>query len=384
MHAIISFILAFTMLSAFNTPPTRTSEASETGATVETSKSGATTEAARLKELEALLDKAAAADTFSGAVLVARNGTPVFKKAYGMANQEKRAANRTDTKFNLGSMNKMFTSVAVAQLAERGKLSYDDTIAKHLPDYPDKEVAAKVTIHQLLTHTSGLGNYMSDAWVENRAKIKTVADLLPYFANQPLKFAPGTSWQYSNAGFVVLGLVVEKLSGQSYYDYVRSHIFKPAGMRDTDSYESMSDVANLAVGYTRRGADGRVRPENPRRPNTFWLPFKGSPAGGGYSTLEDMLKFDRALRTHKLLSAKFTELITQGKVDAPFGKYAYGFGDSRVNGKRYVGHNGGAPGTAAQFESYTDTGYTLVVLANYDPPVVMPLIREIEGIVTKD
>ncbi|HEV7905930.1 MAG TPA: serine hydrolase domain-containing protein [Pyrinomonadaceae bacterium] len=387
MHAIISFILAFTLLAAFDAPPTLMSETSATGKTDATGKTGATvetSEAARLKELEALLERAAAADTFSGAVLVARDGTPVFKKAYGMANQEKRAANHTDTKFNLGSMNKMFTSVAVAQLAERGKLSYDDTIAKHLPDYPDKEVAAKVTIHQLLTHTSGLGNYMTDAWVENRAKIKTVADLLPYFAAQPLKFAPGTSWQYSNAGFVVLGLIVEKLSGQSYYDYVRAHIFKPAGMRDTDSYESTSDVANLAVGYTRMGADGRGRPENPRRPNTFWLPFKGSPAGGGYSTLEDMLKFDRALRTHKLLNAKFTELITQGKVDAPFGKYAYGFGDSRVNGKRYVGHNGGAPGTAAQFESYTDTGYTLVVLANYDPPAVMPLIREIEGIVTKD
>jgi D-alanyl-D-alanine carboxypeptidase len=362
MHVIGSLILAFVL--AFNIAPPD--------------------EAAKWKELETLLDRAAAADTFSGAVLVARNGAPVFKKAYGMANQEKRAANRTDTKFNLGSMNKMFTSVAIAQLAARGKLSFDDAIAKHLPDYPDKEVAAKVTIHQLLTHTSGLGNYMTEAWMQNRANVKTVADLLPYFAGQPLKFAPGTSWQYSNAGFVVLGLIVEKLSGQSYYDYVRSHIFKPAGMLDTDSYESTRETANMAVGYTRMGADGRGRPENPRRPNTGLLPFKGSPAGGGYSTLDDMLKFDRALRTHKLLDAKFTELITTGKVDAPFGKYAYGFGDSRVNGKRYVGHNGGAPGTAAQFESYTDTGYTLVVLANYDPPAVMPLIREMEGIVTKD
>jgi D-alanyl-D-alanine carboxypeptidase len=378
MHAILSLTLAFTLLAAFAMPPPQTSETNQTSAT------GAASEAARLKELEALLDKAAAADTFSGAVLVARNGAPVFKKAYGMANQEKRAANRVDTKFNLGSMNKMFTSVAIAQLAEARKLSFDDTIAKHLPDYPNKEVAEKVTIHQLLTHTSGLGNYMNAAWIEKRAEIKTVTDLLPYFAEQPLKFAPGTGWQYSNAGFVVLGLIVEKLSGQSYYDYVRSHIFKPAGMLDTDSYESTRETANMAVGYTRMGADGRGRPDNPRLPNTARLPFKGSPAGGGYSTLEDLLKFDRALRSHKLVSAKFTNLITTGKVDAPFGKYAYGFGDSRVNGKRYVGHNGGAPGTAAQFQSYTDTGYTLIVLANYDPPAVMPLIREIEQIVTKD
>jgi D-alanyl-D-alanine carboxypeptidase len=381
MHALICFILAFT-LAAFDAPPA--AQATAPPATSKTSKTNETNETDRVQEIENLLDRAVAADTFSGAVLVARNGAPVFKKAYGMANQERRVANRTDTRFNLGSMNKMFTSIAIAQLAERGKLSFDDTIARHLPDYPNKEVAARVTIHQLLTHTSGLGNYMTEAWTEKRAEIKTVADLLPYFAAQPLKFAPGTGWQYSNAGFVVLGLIVEKLSGQSYYDYVRAHVFKPAGMRDTDSYESTRDVANLAVGYTRIGADGRGRPENPRRPNTSLLPFKGSPAGGGYSTLDDMLHFDRALRTHKLLSAKFTELITTGKVDAPFGKYAYGFGDSRVNGKRYVGHNGGAPGTAAQFESYTDTGYTLVVLANYDPPAVMPLIKEIEGIMTKD
>ncbi|HEX8424018.1 MAG TPA: serine hydrolase domain-containing protein [Pyrinomonadaceae bacterium] len=372
MHATICLILAFT-LAAFAAPPT-----------AQTGETGAARERARLQELEKLLDSAVAAGTFSGAVLVARGGTPVFKKAYGMANQEKRLANRTDTKFNLGSMNKMFTSVAIAQLAERGKLSYDDTIGKHLPDYPNREVAAKVTIHQLLTHTSGLGNYMNEAWLENRANIKTVADHLPYFAAEPLKFAPGAKWQYSNAGFVVLGLIVEKLSGQSYYDYVRAHIFKRAGMNDTDSYESTREVANMAAGYTRMGADGRGRPENPLRPNTPWLPFKGSPAGGGYSTLDDMLKFDHALRSHKLLGAKFTELITTGKVDAPIGKYAYGFGDARVNNKRYFGHNGGAPGIAAQFQSYPDTGYTLVVLANYDPPVVMPLVKQIEQIMTKD
>ncbi|HYP02170.1 MAG TPA: serine hydrolase domain-containing protein, partial [Pyrinomonadaceae bacterium] len=337
MHSLISLILVFA-LAALTTPP----------------HSAPPDASALAKEIEAALERAVAADTFSGAVLVARNGAPVFKKAYGMANREKGIANRIDTKFNLGSMNKMFTSVAIAQLAERGKLSFDDTIARHLPDYPNREVAAKVTIHQLLTHTSGLGNYMTDAWAEKRAGIKTPSELLPYFAGEPLKFSPGTGWQYSNAGFVVLGLIVEKLSGQTYFDYVRAHIFKPAGMIDTDSYENARETPNLAVGYTRVGADGRGNPENPRRPNTSRLPFKGTPAGGGYSTLDDLLKFDRALRSHKLLSAKFTDLITTGKVDAPFGKYAYGFGDSRVNGKRYVGHNGGAPGIAAQFESYTD------------------------------
>jgi CubicO group peptidase (beta-lactamase class C family) len=365
MHAIVSLILVFALASnlAAGAPPD---------------------EAAKWAELEKLIGAAVAADTFSGAVLVARDGAPVFKKAYGMADRERRVANRTDTKFNLGSMNKMFTAVAVAQLAERGKLSFEDTIARHLPAYPNREVAAKVTIHQLLTHTSGLGNYMNDAWMANRANVKTTADLLPYFANDPPKFAPGTSWQYSNAGFVVLGLIIEKLSGRSYFDYVRAHVFRPAGMNDTDSYESAREVSNRAVGYTLRTADGGLRRDEPRRANAFALPFRGSPAGGGYSTLDDLLRFDRALRSHKLLGAKFTELVTTGKVDAPFGKYAYGFGDSRVNGKRYVGHNGGAPGIAAQFESYTDAGYTIIVLANYDPPSVMPLVRQIEQLLTKE
>jgi len=365
MHAIGSLILVFALAANV-----------ATGARPD--------EAAKWAELEKLIDAAVAADTFSGAVLVARDGSPVFKKAYGMADRERRVANRTDTKFNLGSMNKMFTAIAIAQLAERGKLSFQDTIARHLPAYPNREVAAKVTIHQLLTHTSGLGNYMNDAWAANRANIRTAADLLPYFANDPLKFAPGTSWQYSNAGFVVLGLIVEKLSGRSYFDHVRAHVFKPAGMNDTDSYENAREVANRAVGYTRRTAEGSLRRDEPPRPNTSVLPFRGTPAGGGYSTLDDLLRFDRALRSHKLLGAKFTELVTTGKVDAPFGKYAYGFGDSRVNGKRYIGHNGGAPGIAAQFESYTDAGYTIIVLANYDPPSVMPLIRQIEQLVTKE
>ncbi len=375
MHAIGSLILAFALVANLSADV----KAANLAAGAHASKS------AEWAELEKLIDAAVAADTFSGAVLVARDGAPVFKKAYGIADAERGVPNRTDTKFNLGSMNKMFTAVAIAQLAERGKLSFQDTIGRHLPAYPNREVAAQVTIHQLLTHTSGLGNYMTEAWAANLAHVKTPGDLLPYFANAPLKFAPGTRWAYSNAGFVVLGLIIEKLSGQSYFDYVRAHIFKPAGMRDTDSYERERAVANRAIGYTRRAADGGgLRRDEPRRPNTLILPYRGSPAGGGYSTLDDLLKFDRALRSHKLLGAKFTALVTTGKVDAPVGQYAYGFGEKRVNGKRMVGHNGGAPGIAAEFQSYTDTGYTLIVLANYDPPSVMPLVRQIEQLLTKE
>jgi CubicO group peptidase (beta-lactamase class C family) len=366
MHPILVSILTLA-LTLFVLPPVESDEASK--------------EAALVKEIESLLERAASAGTFSGAVLVARDGSPIFKKAYGMANREMKIANNLDTKFNLGSMNKMFTSIAIAQLAARGRLSFNDPIAKHLPDYPNKEVAAKVTIHHLLTHTSGLGNYMSEAFFRNRANLKNVADLLPYFVNDALKFEPGARWQYSNAGFVVLGLVVEKLSGQSYDDYVKEHIFKVAGMKDTDSYAG--ETPNLALSYTRATTDGgRPQPDAPLRPISPF-PHKGSPAGGGYSTLGDLLKFDQALRTHKLLSAKYTEIVTTGKVDAPFGKYAYGFGNEIFNGKRFFGHNGGAPGVAAQYDAYPETNYTLIVLGNYDPPAIFPTVEQLRELLNR-
>ena len=212
------------------------------------------------KELAAFLEKAAAANAFSGAVLLSKNGQPIFKQAYGLANQNANSLNNLETKFNIGSMNKMFTAVAVAQLAERGKLSFDDTISKHLPDYPNQAIAAKVTIHQLLTHTSGMGNYQNEKYLAQLDKMRTVGDLLTLFVNEPLAFEPGAKWQYSNSGYVVLGAIIEKVSRQSYFDYVKEHIFKPAGMSDTESYEKSANVSNLAIGYTRMNPGGQTAP----------------------------------------------------------------------------------------------------------------------------
>jgi CubicO group peptidase (beta-lactamase class C family) len=284
----------------------RTGNGSE-GASTEKAHQAAPDETSFTKELNAYLEQSSAGDTFSGAVLVAKNGQPIFKKAYGLANKSNSTPNTTDMKFDLGSMNKMFTAIAIAQLAERGKLSFTDTVSKLLPDYPNKAIADKVTVHQLLTHTSGMGSYFNQKFMGNLDNMKTVADYLPLFANDPLAFEPGTKWQYSNSGFVVLGLIIEKVSGQNYYDYVREHIFKPAGMMNTDSYERDKDIPNLAIGYTKMGENGRPDPAAPRRANTPMRPVKGSPAGGGYSTVDDLLKISIALRDHKLLSQKYTE-----------------------------------------------------------------------------
>lgn len=326
------------------------------------------TEPEVLKDIETYLKEMVATDQFSGAVLIARNGKPVFEKAYGMASKAFNVPNRIDTKFNLASMNKMFTAVAIAQLAEQGKLSFDDPIIKYLPDYPNRSVAEKVTIHQLLTHTSGLGDFFNEKFEAQKTRLRAVQDYFPLFVNDPLLFEPGQKWQYSNAGFIVLGAIIEKVSGQNYFDYVKEHIYKPAGMIDTDSYETDRDVVNRAIGYTEIGPSNRAEP-GPLRNNLIINAVKGSPAGGGYSTVEDMLRFDIALRQHKLLSEKVSDLVLKGKVEVgmPNERYAYGFMEGRTNGSLIVGHGGTSPGANAKFDMYVDLGYTVIVLSNYDP-----------------
>jgi D-alanyl-D-alanine carboxypeptidase len=330
-------------------------------------------------ELDSLLLQLTAEDAFSGAVLIAKNNRPIFRKAYGMANKEHGLPNTVETKFNLGSMNKMFTGVAIAQLAERGKLSFTDTIDKYFPDYPDKVAARKVTVQQLLTHTSGMGDYLNPKFTDRQTSFKSVSDYLPLIATNPLAFEPGQRFQYSNAGFVVLGAIIERISGQKYYDYVREHIFRSAGMSNTGFYPPSGSFSNSAIPYTSMGPNGPL--PGPRHVAER-EELKGGPAGGGYSTIDDMLKFSIALREHKLRSARYTELVTTGKVDAPFGKYGYGFGDVNFNSVRSIGHNGGAPGIAAQFDIYPELGYTVIVLSNYDPPAMIKALSKIRTLIT--
>ena len=330
-------------------------------------------------QLGALIEKAATEDSFSGAVMVAKDGKAIFERAVGFANQETKLQNKTTTRFNLGSINKSFTSVAIAQVAQQGKLAYTDTIAKLLPDYPNKAVAEKVTIHQLLTHTSGLGDYLT----RDIAQAKTLRDLLPLFVNQPLLFEPGQKVQYSNSGYVVLGLIIERLSGRSYYDYVKENIFKPAGMTRTDSFERDQKVDDLAVGYTNMGSEGPQ--PGPKRVNTATLAGKGSSAGGGYSTVEDMLKFANALNANKLLTPEFTEIVFTGggpQRPAGAGKGGYGFMQNQMNGIRIVGNGGGGPGVNAMFRIYFGRGYTVVVLSNYDPPSAERIAGKINEMIT--
>jgi D-alanyl-D-alanine carboxypeptidase len=302
-------------------------------------------------------------DQFSGAVLVTKNGKPILSGAYGMADREKKIPNSLDTKFRIGSMNKMFTATSVLQLAQAGKIKLSDPFGNYITDYPNKDVSSKVTIEQLLTHTGGTGDIFGPEFDQHRKELRTLQDYVNLYGKRGLEFTPGSRWEYSNYGFLLLGVAVERVSGKSYYDYVSEKVYGPAGMTSTGSLSEDENVASRSIGYTAMGGGDL-------HPNTDTLPYRGTSAGGGYSTVEDLQRFAAALLDHKLLNTEYTDLLTTGKVETPGrGKYAFGFSDQGAeSGARHFGHGGGAPGMNGDLQIYPQSGYVIAVLSNLDPP----------------
>lgn len=293
-----------------------------------------------LKNVEGLFDELSKTDQFSGVVLIAQKDQPLFSKAYGLSDKEANVPNKIDTKFNLGSINKTFTRVAIGQLVQQGKISFDDTLAKFLPDYPNAEAAKKITIRHLITMTSGIGDFYGDKFLATSKQFRKNSDFIPLFAGQPLAFEPGAGNLYSNGGYILLGAVIEKVTGMSYYDYVRENIFKPAGMTETESFETDKLPVNTARGYTERNTKDRII-------NTSRLAARGSAAGGGYSTAIDLLKFSLCLQSGKLV---IPDDNGQPQKEAALGIAG---GSDGVNGLLLVSGR---------------TGYTVIILSNYDPP----------------
>jgi len=322
-----------------------------------------TSEADALAALRSELGKRAAADAFSGAVIVAKNGKPIFSEAYGLADREKHIKNTVDTRFRIGSMNKMFTAVATLQLVQAKKLALGEPLAKVVPGYPNHDLAAKVTIHHLLTHTGGTGDIFGPEFDQHRLELRTEGDYVKLYGARELAFEPGAKMEYSNYGFLLLGVVIEAVAKQTYFEYVAQHVFAPAGMSSTSSpMEDHATEPNRSIGYMRG-------PKGDWQPNTDTLPMRATSAGGGDSTVKDLLAFANALTGHKLLNAETTKLLTTGKVSmGPGVKYAYGFMDSHDDDQRCFGHGGGAPGMNGKL-TICDNGYVIVVLANLDPPV---------------
>jgi CubicO group peptidase (beta-lactamase class C family) len=323
----------------------------------------ANTDSAFVAALRARLEAGTAAGEFSGAVLVARDGRTLFEGAHGLADRERGIPNTPLTQFRVGSMNKMLTAVAALQLVQAGTLRLDAPLGTYLPDYPNAEVASKVTPHHLLTHTGGTGDIFGPEFTAHRTELRTTGDYLRLYGTRGLRFQPGARWEYSNYGFLLLGALIERVGATSYYDHVAARVLAPAGMRATGSAPEDSLVPGRSVGYTRQGETGALVSNAPR------LPYRGTAAGGGYSTVGDLARFAVAVRDRRLLDSTHTALLYTGKVPVnPNVQYAYGFMDRVVGGRRWVGHGGGARGMNGELAFEPNGGYVVVVLSNLDPP----------------
>jgi D-alanyl-D-alanine carboxypeptidase len=307
----------------------------------------------------------ARADEFAGAVLVARHGKVLFQEAWGRADRKAGTANTLATRFRIGSMNKMFTAVAILQLVESHKLALDDPIGKHLPNYPNKEVAAKVTVRHLLTHTGGTGDIFGPEFEEHRLQLREHRDYLKLYGRRGLTQEPGTRFEYSNYGFVLLGALIEHVTGGSYDDYVGDHVFRRAGMRSTSALPESVVVPDRAVGYLRSS------PGSDWVPNTDTLPWRGTAAGGGYSTVGDLLRFAQALESGTLISKATLAEATRPHLQ----QYGYGFGVQGQGRLGSYGHGGGAPGMNGELRIFPQLGYVVVSLSNLDPPAASELVE---------
>ncbi len=291
-----------------------------------------------VRRLGALVDSLARAGQFSGVVSLMQRGTAVFERAYGEADRAAHTPNTLETAFNLGSINKLFTTIAVRQLAASGKLALDSTLARAWPDYPNRDVASRVTVRQILQHSSGITGNIFEVPGRSASQIRHNRQVLAAIANTPLAFVPGAREQYSNAGYVVLGGLVERVSGEDYYTYVQRHIFAPAGMTRSGHFANDSLPPRTAIGYTRGGPGAPSTAALSANGNI--LPGRGTAAGGGYTTAGDLKRFLAALRKGAIADGP------------PTG----------------IGIAGGSPGVNAVLEGEMPGEYDLIVLSNFDPP----------------
>lgn len=313
-----------------------------------------------VEEVKRLVERLKQKGIFSGSLMLARGDRVLYSAAAGEASKRFHAANRVDTKFNLGSMNKMFTSVAIMQLAEKGKLSIQDPISKYLDEsWLPKKITDRITIHHLLTHTSGLGSYFNDTyWRTSRMKFRKLADYKPLIKDETLAFEPGKRFRYSNTGMFLLGVVIEKASGVDYFDYIRQHIYQPAGMKNSDCFEMDTPVENLAIGYSP-APDSPYKWQN----NLYKHVIKGGPAGGGFSTVIDLHCFGRALVSGKLVSKESLQKLWTDYAGA---NYGYGFRVEKEANGLVVGHGGGFDGINSNLDIFVDKGYIVAVMSNID------------------
>jgi CubicO group peptidase (beta-lactamase class C family) len=305
---------------------------------------------------------------FMGSVLIARDGKALLSKGYGKASIADHIPNTPDTKFRLGSVTKQFTAASILLLEERGKLKVEDPISKYLPDAPP--AWRSITFFYLLTHTSGIPNFTSfPDYPSTEGLAQTPEQVVARFKDKPLNFVPGTAWEYSNSGYVLLGYLIEKISGQTYASFVHDNLFAPLGMKDSGYDSSTEKIARHAVGYAP-GPDGPVVASF----IDMSIPFS---AGALYSTTEDMLRWEQALFGGKVLKpSSFAKMTT------PF-KNGYAMGLSvrpRSDGGKMIAHNGGIEGFNTEVEYLTADKLTIIVLANLNGPAAEEISADIRKV----
>ncbi len=298
---------------------------------------------------------------FSGVAVVRQKGKEIFSLAKGIADNGPRIPVVRSTRFGMASGSKMFTAVAILQLAQAGKLALSDPLIKHLPAFPNAEFAKRATLHQLLTHTAGAGDYWDDAYEKNWDSIVETKQMLPFVLTHLGGSAPG-EFSYSNSGYILLGLVIEAVSGRSYYEYVQKNILAPAGMGST-GYPIRGEAADLALPYNPEMDAGLVQPG-------VFVPVKlgarGTSAGGASTTVDDMLRFSDALQKGMLIDNTHLDLMRRGHVAYGGQWYGYALIIEQKDGVPSWGHGGTARGTHFEFRVFPNSDTTLVVMSNYN------------------
>lgn len=315
-----------------------------------------------VRQLDAFITQETERDAFSGTVLLAKDGKVIYSTARGLASKRFKVPNNLQTKFGLGSLNKTFTAISIIKLVESGQIKLTDTLDQFLDEtWLAHSARNQIQVQHLLTHASGLGSYFTDAFfAASKNNFRTLADFKPLVVGDAPEFIPGTGYRYSNNGMFLLGAIIEAVTNNSYFDYIQANIIDPAGMVNTGCFEMDEPVPNLAIGYT-------PAPENKTgwRTNIIIKPVKGGPAGGCYSTVEDLLKFAHALTSFQFLNQSNTEILYTPKPAFHSEAYGFGFKISGTQDNRIVGHTGGFVGISAFMDIYLDKGYVAVALSNY-------------------
>ncbi|MBN1145326.1 MAG: serine hydrolase [Bacteroidales bacterium] len=317
-------------------------------------------------KIKAFLNKMVEDEEFSGAVLVAQNDKILFRQAFGYASMAYEFPNRADTRFNLASIGKMFTGLAIVQLVEKGMLSFDDTLSKFVPQsWLKPEISSRIQIKHLLTHTSGLGDYFRDAYGQCNVNVfRELDDYRVLTSDDTLLSEPGSAFSYSNTGMLLLGVVIENVTHEKYFTYLRKNIFEPAGMLKSGGFDKDRPVSNLATGYSKSYENGEPVWSN----NQVTRIVRGSPSGRVYSTVDDLYSFSEALKNSRLLSETYTRILIAGRPELHASFHSYGMFVSKGAAGTVASHQGDGTGVNGQFKMYLDSGYTVIVLSNYNQP----------------